>query len=189
MKKGKMFFSISLAVIVCTLIVAGTLAYLTDTQNKTNVFTVGKVGITLTEPNWDKGIEVSKDYAKIIPGKTIPKDPTVKLIESSEPAYIRVKVTIPAALKSILEDINVNEGWVLSKTVGNDYYYEYKDSVTSASQIPSVFNEVVIQGAGATNEKLEALKTSDLNITIVAQAIQSAGFTDSTAAWKAFDGE
>ncbi len=66
---SKKKISIILAVLVAVLIVGGVSAYLTDTDSKTNVFTVGSVKISLNESNWNQSNE---QY--VIPGQTIQKD-------------------------------------------------------------------------------------------------------------------
>ena len=46
---------VTLCVVICLLAVAaigGTLAYFTDNETATNVFTMGKVDIELTETEW-----------------------------------------------------------------------------------------------------------------------------------------
>ena len=55
MKKKILVLCVVLA-LAATTIIGGTLAYFTDTDNKTNTFTVGKVDITLTEPEWDEAV-------------------------------------------------------------------------------------------------------------------------------------
>ena len=68
MKKA-LFIMLSAALIVCAT-VAGTLAWLTDTTDPVvNTFTVGDINITLTE---SKNLDL-----KMVPGRTITKDPKV----------------------------------------------------------------------------------------------------------------
>ena len=60
--------------LMATAVIGGSLAYFTDTDTKTNTFTVGKVDITLTEDKW-------VEDSKIIPGATIDKNPTINLLK------------------------------------------------------------------------------------------------------------
>lgn len=86
--------------------VAGTIAYLTDTDDAKNTFTVGDVEITLLESEVEKGenedgffsyvdadgeerTKQENTYEDLVPGSTICKDPTVTNV-GSQPAYIRV---------------------------------------------------------------------------------------------------
>lgn len=82
-------------------VVGGTLAYFTDTDTKTNVFTQGKVDITLTEPEWDKLTDNDK---KLIPSREIVKDPTITVADDSETAYTFMKVKLSADFLTLLND-------------------------------------------------------------------------------------
>lgn len=73
-------------------IVGGTLAYFTDTDAETNVFTTGNVAIDLIEV-------FDPDNAKLMPGIDIQKEIYVKN-EGSETAYVRVHIAFPAILDS-----------------------------------------------------------------------------------------
>lgn len=77
-------------------IVGGTLAYFTDTDYETNVFTTGDVAIDLIEV-------FDAQNAKLLPGIDIQKEVTVKNT-GSESAYVRVHVAFPAILDSGSED-------------------------------------------------------------------------------------
>ena len=83
----KKIFSLCLVVaLVATAVVGGTLAYFTDsTEAKVNEFTVGNVGINLTEPNW-------KGNATLMPGTSYEKDPTNTVDEKSQDAYVFLKM-------------------------------------------------------------------------------------------------
>ena len=74
-------------------IVGASLAYFTDTDNKTNTFTVGKVDITLDET-------FEKD-SKLMPGIDVNKDVAITLEEGSSDAYVWYLWKIPADLDSI----------------------------------------------------------------------------------------
>lgn len=63
--------------------VFGSLAYLTDQEQKINTFTVGKVDITLTEPNYQPG---EGGISNILPGVEIAKDPTIEVVKG--PAWV-----------------------------------------------------------------------------------------------------
>lgn len=88
--------TICLAAILVIIAVAGaSLAYLKDTDQKTNVFTVGNVDIELEE--------IFEANAKLIPGTSeinnVKKEIKVKNI-GSESAYVRVHIAFPAELIS-----------------------------------------------------------------------------------------
>ena len=90
----------AIALVVCLVavaIVGGSLAYFTDTDTKTNTFTVGNVDITLTEPHWNEG------YATLIPGREIPKDPTITVAEDSQRAYTFLKAQLSEDFMKLLQ--------------------------------------------------------------------------------------
>lgn len=96
--------------------IIGTVAYLTDSAEVKNTFTVGKVGLTLDETKVNeagqplKGDEVAgaNDTADrwtpttndpeqeyhLLPGHKYTKDPTVTVTADSEDAYVRMLATI-----------------------------------------------------------------------------------------------
>jgi len=88
------FLCVALAAVA---VVGASLAYFTDTDAKTNVFTTGKVDITLEE-NFDE------DNAKLLPGSqtknAVQKEVKIKLETGSEKSYVWYEWLIPAALDS-----------------------------------------------------------------------------------------
>ena len=109
---------ISLCLVICLLaiaIVGGTLAYFTDTEEATNTFTMGSVGITLTEPTYTGDTD---GKLKVYPGQVYDKDPTITVDADSENCWLVATVTI-----SNLGDLNtlyandttgVKQDWGLS---------------------------------------------------------------------------
>lgn len=87
---------IAFALIACLAVVAiagASLAYFTDTDDATNVFTSGKVDITLNEV-------FDEETAQLIPGVDIQKDVTISLSDDSVESYVWYTYAIPAALDS-----------------------------------------------------------------------------------------
>ena len=87
----------AVALVVCMLaimLVGASLAYFTDKDEATNVFTVGNVDIELVEV-------FDKDNAKLMPGVRVNKDVSIKLATGSEDAYVWYLWKIPADLDSI----------------------------------------------------------------------------------------
>ena len=179
MKKKNILLGALALILVAAVSVGGTLALLTASDNVVNTFTVGNVKIDLTEPNYDG------DNQKLIPGTYIDKDPTVTVLADSENCYVRVKVTVPAALANYVTLDYNDTDW----TLDGDGYYRYKALVPASAdntQLPAVFTKVTIKEE-VTGAQLEALGADDLKITVDAYAIQSASFADADAAWDAFD--
>ena len=79
--------------------IGGISAYFTDTDTQTNKFTVGKVTVDLTEPEWDKYPDKDNngipDQAEdLTPNKTIVKDPVITNTGINE-AFIFATVEVP----------------------------------------------------------------------------------------------
>ena len=138
MKKTRKVLAVVLAfVLTVSLSVAGTIAYLADTDSARNTFTTGNVKIDLTEAEVkpdDKGnliedtskprfdlndvqddIEDIKSYGKIYPGQTNFKDPTIELLAGSENAYLGAVVTVNVGKDANKQGIDVEDilgcGW------------------------------------------------------------------------------
>ena len=71
LRKRNMIKWLFTAIIIGSICIGGTLAYLTDYDVAANEFTVGKVDIELTEPNWKP-----EDYKNLVPTQEIKKDPS-----------------------------------------------------------------------------------------------------------------
>jgi len=104
MNRKKMLFTA--IVLTLVILIGGLLAYFTDTDTKRNVFTLGLVDITLTEPKWDSDTRDGWDYdgegswgyydasIGIAPGTKYWKDPTIENTGAND-AYVFLKVEIP----------------------------------------------------------------------------------------------
>lgn len=90
MKKKILAITLCVAMLA-VMLVSGSLAYFTDTQAKTNTFTMGKVDIELDEPNY---VPAADGKLKVFPGQTYPKDPTITVASDSEDCYLVATVTI-----------------------------------------------------------------------------------------------
>lgn len=91
MNKRKILMLAMSLCMVAILAVGGTLAYFTDTDSKTNTFTIGNVDITLNE-------DFDENNAKLMPGIDINKDVTITLEEGSEEAWVWYTYAIPSAV-------------------------------------------------------------------------------------------
>ncbi len=99
--------TVCLAAVLVIIAVAGaSLAYLTDTDERTNTFTVGDVDITLIEQR--KGANGLESYGegsyKLKPGKSNDRNAVSKIVtvknNGTEDAYVWVELRIPAYLVS-----------------------------------------------------------------------------------------
>ena len=214
MKKFKALLVVACALLLVAASVFGTMAYLTSTDTVTNTFTVGKVNIKLDEAKVDAdgkpvtpAERVKENSYKLLPGHIYTKDPTVTVEAGSEASYVRQMVTVTfdkvltdAQLATQLDGIFTgydakwarNDKKVETKTKDGakytviTYEYRYKDKVaatTTDTKLPALFTGIKVPETW-TNDDLAALGNIEINI--VAHAIQADGFTDANVAWAAF---
>lgn len=149
---------------------------------------------------------VTKNSYNLLPGHTYTKDPTITVEAKSEEAYVRALITVnnradlDELFKTYKLDITeivtgIGTNWDIDHATnsveGDNRIYEirYKDTVKksdTATKLDPLFTSIVVPNV-LTNDDIA--KISDLEIKVVAQAIQADGFTTADAAWKAFDGE
>lgn len=206
MKKKYLLFIFCVA-LISFIMIGVTTAYLTSTDNEVNVFTVGKVSITLDETEVDElgnkisDKRVNENQYHLIPGYTYIKDPTVTIKKGSNDSYIRILITINknSELKDLygenftLNDIYANwgENWeYIGKKVVEEnvieYEYQYKNIVNGLNddnKLEPLFEKFTIPDKTTISE-LESLK--DLKVKIKAQAIQASGFASVKEAWESF---
>lgn len=137
--KRKLIIALALC-LALALGIGGTMAYLTATTSAVeNVFTIGKVGLTLTEPEGEK---VNYEF-KIVPGETVDKDPTVTVTTGSEPCWLFVKVT---------EDLGDLNNVFNPETDGKFFTYDLAEGWTKLTGVDNVYYRTV--GVGATDAKI-----------------------------------
>lgn len=216
MKNMKKVLMICLCVvIVATVTVAGTLAWLLDTDAVVNTFTVGHVDITVDESlvNEDgtpvPGAErVKENTYHLLPGMTYTKDPTMTIKANSEDAYVRMilKVHNASDVQAILSKYDLGEfstligGWDpevwLYKGFTEDaeadtisFEFRYQDIAIGGEEdavLPALFDTLIAPGQMTTTE-LKALYEGGFKMEIFGHAIQAAGFASDDQAWESFD--
>lgn len=172
------------AILVCVAMLAvaavsGTLAYFTDDDQKSNVFTVGNVDITLTEPKWD---EVgSKEAEDVYPGEPLAKDPTVTNV-GKNPCFVRIKVenleqfvakygqNAMIKFRTAYQDGKLGENWV-----EYEGYFYYTKVLQPGESTTALFDQIVIPFELTNNE-------TTLNIVVSAFAAQAQGAKPSFSA-------
>lgn len=189
-KTRKVLALLASMVALVAITIGATVAYLTSTDTVTNIFTVGKVKITLDEaytttagyafPNEPRRQE--NEY-HLIPGKTYSKDPTVHVETGSSYCVLFVKVEngiadIEATDNPIATQITDN-GWRLL-TGYTDLYWKTWDSGDALDQV--VFEEFTIANT-VTNETLASY--ADAKVVVTAYAVQYEGFDSVGDAWDA----
>ena len=204
------------AVMLVSLSVGATLAYLMDDDEVKNTFTVGEVYIELDETDKDgsntnpneganhTGRDKENTY-HIVPHATFDKDPIVWVKETSDKAYLFIKVTNEiAGIEANAEGrdtIHVqiqNSGWTELEASGDTtVYYQLYDPATlskenvNAYEAPdwkfATFTHVYIAD-DLNSDDIAAYK--DKTIVVHAYAIQYAGFENKPAdAWTALNAQ
>ena len=195
--KKKILALCLVVVLVATAITGATLAYFTDTDEKTNTFTVGDLNIHIDEWMIEDGEWVPyEDEQKLAPIAQS-KAPFNKLVETyndgSEDAYIRTFVTCPADLYWVLgygfntkgtDGVNAEGGvrhfldsWTdLGKTTvnGEEVYIfvcEHKDAIPAGDSIVSLTKVWVYDTV--TNEQVP----EEFEVLVFSEGIQSENLT------------
>lgn len=140
----KKIVAICLVLSLAVMALAGaSLAYFTDTDDATNVFTSGKVDITLKE-------EFNEKTAQLIPGVDIQKDVTISLSEDSVESYVWYTYAIPAVLddadasKNIIHVNHAGRNW-LGYQNNQKYWAEGQTEATPEDQCWIIDNVVIEQ--------------------------------------------
>ena len=186
MKKKSLIISI-IVILIVLVVTGGIYAYLTDTDQKTNVFTQGSVKISITEPNWNPS-----NAQSIRPGNVINKDPQINNIGKND-AYVYMRVEQPlveqmTGANGSLFSYTTNSGWTLLKSeecssppkVISVYYYN--TALAKNTSTTKLFNNVTVQNFGQ-NAAISGIK--DMEIT--AYAIQTRNLPNGTTIANAYD--
>lgn len=212
----KKILIIAVAACLLALTIAGTsIAYFTDTDAATNVFTVGDVDIQLTEgavklddKGWNIVADTSKErfestgiaYDKIRtlwPGQTIAKDPRIENI-GSEKAFVGAVITIKNVQALLATDaaraaffdggaIDNTNNTVTWVVDGNNLiaFVIVKDALAADASV-DLFTSINVD-ATWNNDNMEMFENFEIEIS--AYATQEAGFGDAvTAITTAFPG-
>ncbi len=105
----KKFIAVLLVAVMCfSLGIGGTVAYLTDRETETNVFTVGNVEIELTE-DFEQGI-------KLLPGSVVEKTSTIKNVGDND-AWVFYAYGVPEELADYVGVEFTGEKWAKNDEV------------------------------------------------------------------------
>ena len=188
--------SIAVAIVLLLiLLIGGMIAFFTDNDTRTNVFTLGKdVNITLTEnSDWEQDTTGSGNnytYSEanaIHPGKNVAKAPQINNISTDTPAYVFAEVIVPCYSPNATGDATTplfnlidSNGNVLNTTVGSSgnsgwtltamtTLAKASSAETPTSTVP-VFNSVTLKNTITGAEAATASTTP--NIVVNAYGIQ-----------------
>lgn len=202
------------AVLLVVASVLGTMAYLTDSKDVKNTFTVGNVAIKLDEAKVDENgtqvvdkdgnpvARVTRNAYKLLPGHTYVKDPTVTVLAPSVESYVKMTVTFTKAnaldaifaptganLLQIFQGYNAANWTYKGNTKEGDtrtYEFWYKTTVdaTAAAQTLEPLFTSIVVPGTIDNDDLASINGMTINVN--AYAIQADGFTDAADAWAHF---
>lgn len=189
-----------------------TMAWMTDSAEVVNTFTVGKVDIDLEETDVDEDGNIRENKYHLIPGEEYVKDPTMTVKADSEESYLRIILTVHNA-SAVKEVIAANELesffdflggwdkdiWKLVKTTEDaqantmTFEFRYKETVSGFNEkgegvdvvLPALFTTLKVPGS-LTMEDLDKLQKGGFKMVIEGHAIQKAGFDTEAEAWAAF---
>ena len=207
----KKITAIVLVVIVLAMLFTGmTLAYFTDEDDATNVFTYGDVSIDVKEKGKDGQPVDEIEYKDVFPGGRYVKTPYI-VNDGTSGAYVRIGVKVNrAALLALtgetavgntdalleeLVDINTT-CWKFAKVVAEEengemvvtLWYDYLDNggILAAGEASAhLFTKVNIP-AEVTYDDLNGLNDKEkFTLVILGQAVQTASFDSYSAAFAA----
>jgi len=193
----------TVAICLCIILalggIAATLAYFTDSEKAVNTFTVGHVDISLDETdvdlmgNKDGDTRVTSNQYKLIPGNTYTKDPTIHVLDGSEPCWVFVTVEISQEFSDVetleydktIAGQMANLGWKkITDPEAGINVYAYEAEPVEAGEDKAVFNSITVGGPEATKATLQDIDQETM-IKITGYAIQAAGFDTAKKAWDA----
>ena len=147
------------AILLFMFVIGGAIAYFTDTDQKTNTFTIGGVDITLTEAGWDalpdtNSNDIPDAAEDMMPGESVTKDPLINNVSTKSDAYVFAKVEVPcttivapAITSEELFTYTTNAGWTELSTAAvactsggtatHVYYYGTNGALTTLTKAAS----------------------------------------------------
>lgn len=197
----KKIVALCLCIALAVVAIGGaTLAYFTDTtKNVTNTFTVGKVNIDLWENQYDatkneltsvklsgKTSTVGNAY-HIVPGVTLPKNPTVEVKAGSDACWLFVKVTAggwPDNQNFYTLKTTAANGWTQGDgtNIPDDVYYRAVPATTTDTTFKLLTDDQVVIPTTVTAADVASM--TDATLAFTAYAIQQTGFeTNAAGAW------
>ena len=215
MKKKKTI--LAAAILLFMFVIGGAIAYFTDTDQKTNTFTIGSVDITLTEDGWDalpdtNDNDIPDAAEDMMPGESVTKDPLVNNVSTKNDAYVFAKVEVPcttivapATTSEELFTYTTNAGWTelstaavactSGETATHVYYYGTNGTLTTlakaanASTPTSTSNPLFSTISLRSTLKGNEGLTGEKQVVVTGYGIQTEGLTSTAPAdvWANFN--
>lgn len=180
--KKKIMLTITATALAVMMAIGGTIAWFTDTEEVTNVITMGNVDISLRETDESEELgytEVGLQFGEevpLTPGAQLEKDPYVVGIGDND-AWVRLKVELSGSATEVqgfdFEDlVDFDNDWDYEA----DGYYYYNTTIDTGHNTSSLFDGVTIP----TTWGNEYANTT-LTIKIIAEAVQADNLAATTA--------
>ncbi len=172
--------------------VGGTIAWLTKTTDPvTNTFTYGNIDIELYEHKYnaadntlDMNQKVDKvENYKIVPGKDLPKDPTVEVKAGSEACWLFVKVEAAGTFVTNKVTYAVDTAkWTLVPGETDVYYRDVDAATALAGTTFNVLKDNKVTVSPELN-KDEIATATNPTLSFTAYAVQKENVADVATAW------
>ena len=204
------------AILLFMFVIGGAIAYFTDTDQKTNTFTIGSVDITLTEDGWDalpdtNDNDIPDAAEDMMPGESVTKDPLINNVSTKNDAYVFAKVEIPcttivapATTSEELFTYTTNAGWTELSTAAvactsggtatHVYYYGTNGTLTTLAKASSTTPTSTSNPLFSTISLRSTLKgneglTGEKQVVVTGYGIQTEGLTSTAPAdvWANFN--
>ena len=120
--KKKVITTLAACGLLGALGIGGTMAYLTDADEQTNVFTVGQVDIELDTPNFENDESVEEGQykiSKVLPNQEVTMDPTITNNGVND-AIVFIKMDVPAPENRIFN----HDGTVADAAFTDMFYFK-----------------------------------------------------------------
>lgn len=155
-------------------VIGGTLAWLThSTDPVTNTFTTSNITVNLTE---------TEEEYKMVPGRTIHKDPEVTVTAGSEECYLFVKLEKSDNFDTFMT-YEIADEWTALNNVAGVYYREIKTADMGKSYSILKNNQVAVKDA-VTKDMMDDL-TNDTYPTLTVTAYASQLYKNNTETFTA----
>ena len=188
----KKLLVVSLCAIIAIMAIAGSsLAWLKDeTGTVVNTFTEGKVDIDLYENKYvaesntlDENVQVRDDSNsyKMIPGTTLPKNPTVEVLAVSEACWLFVKMEELNDVEDFLT-YGIAAGWTALDGVPG-VYYRAVDDTDELQTFAVLANDQVFVNTTVEMTDMEKIGANKPQLKFTAYAIQKANTRTAKEAW------
>lgn len=176
MKKKTVALLLSL-VLVFGVVAGGTLAWLTAKSDEVvNTFTTSDINVKLAESKGETTAD-GKSF-KMVPGKSIEKDPKAWVVAGSEDCYLFVKLDWENNENKQYLDWDIAEGWQLVPNQTNVYYRivtanQMSNDNGATNSYPVLKNNTVTVSGNITKGQMNAFTAETLpKLTVTAYASQ-----------------